>query len=305
MQSASNPSAWIRQIEHFALRLVSFVLSAVSAHAIFWFFAWLDWIDPWQGTFTWVTTLGFGALGYIVSRGLASRLMSGEKEKRIGIYLGISCVFELVEVVCNSAQAMITVPRIAWLHMVSPAMSPDLSFIAFVVLSIIPLVTIWLAWVDMDLGGAKNATPHWLREIEHGTLRVTAFLFSVVSAHAIYWFFAGLNQVDSIQVLFTVLTALGFGLLGYVVSRGLAHRLLSREHVGPYIGLGIIFELVEVFCNFLQAAVVIPRLPWLAQVPANFVGIYTVAAYLVLSIIPLSTILLAWVDMDLEIAKRK
>ncbi len=45
-------------------------------------------------------------------------------------------------------------------------------------------------------------------------------MFSLASAHAIRWFFTPLDKVDPLQPTITVMIALGFGLLGYFVSRG-------------------------------------------------------------------------------------
>ena len=71
----------------------------------------------------------------------------------------------------------------------------------------------------------------WVRRLEHGVLRVVSLGFSMASAHAIRWFFAPLDGVDALQPAITWMIALGFGLLGYFVSRGLAHRLMNRERI--------------------------------------------------------------------------
>ena len=76
---------------------------------------------------------------------------------------------------------------------------------------------------------------HWIRRMEHGVLRVVSLGFSLASAHAIRWFFAPLDRVDVLQPVITWVIAMGFGLLGYFVSRGLAHRLMNRERVRAYV----------------------------------------------------------------------
>lgn len=145
---------------------------------------------------------------------------------------------------------------------------------------------------------------NWIRRMEHMVLRITSFVFSVVSAHAIEWFFSALNHVDRLQPAVTWGIALGFGVLGYFVSRGLAHRLLNKEPVRAYIFICGVFELVEVVCNYAMAAVAVQWITWLGLVPSVQRSILTFLTYLVLSIIPVVTVMLAWVDMDLERAKQ-
>lgn len=145
---------------------------------------------------------------------------------------------------------------------------------------------------------------NWIRRMEHTVLRITSFVFSVVSAHAIEWFFSALNHVDRLQPAVTWGIALGFGVLGYFVSRGLAHRLLNKEPVRAYIFICGVFELVEVVCNYAMAAVAVQWITWLGLVPSVQRSILTFLTYLVLSIIPVVTVMLAWVDMDLERAKQ-
>jgi len=42
---------------------------------------------------------------------------------------------------------------------------------------------------------------NWIRRVEHTVLRLASFVFSLVSAHAILWFFSALNHVDRLQPL--------------------------------------------------------------------------------------------------------
>src|SRR5438045_993548 len=140
----------------------------------------------------------------------------------------------------------------------------------------------------------------WVRRLEHGVLRVVSLGFSMASAHAIRWFFAPLDGVDALQPAITWMIALGFGLLGYFVSRGLAHRLMNRERIRAYAPICLVVEVVEIVCNYALAAGVIQRATWLEAVPAGQRSLLTDATYMVLSIIPLVAFLLAVVDMDLE-----
>lgn len=144
---------------------------------------------------------------------------------------------------------------------------------------------------------------NWVRRMEHTVLRCASFVFSVVSAHAILWFFSAMNKVDHLQPFVTWGIALGFGVLGYFVSRGLAHRLMNREQIRAYIFICAVFELVEIVCNYAMAAVAVQWINWLGIVPFAQRGLLTFLTYLVLSIIPVVTVMLAWVDMDLDRAK--
>lgn len=140
----------------------------------------------------------------------------------------------------------------------------------------------------------------WVRRMEHGVLRVVSLGFSMASAHAIRWFFAPLDRVDALQPFITWTIAIGFGLLGYFVSRGLAHRLMNRERIRAYAPICLVVEVVEIICNYALAAAVIQQATWLHAVQPTQRAFLTGATYLVLSIIPLVSLLLAVVDMDLE-----
>ena len=144
----------------------------------------------------------------------------------------------------------------------------------------------------------------WVRKVEHIVLRVVSLGFSLASAHAIRWFFAPLDGIDTLQPIITWTVAIGFGVLGYIVSRGLAHRLMNRERIRAYAPICAVVEIVEIFCNYALAAAVIQRATWLQVIPANQRAVLTAFTYLVLSIIPLVSLLLAVVDMDMERSKR-
>jgi hypothetical protein len=143
----------------------------------------------------------------------------------------------------------------------------------------------------------------WVRRVEHFVLRVVSLGFSLASAHAIRWFFAPLDGVDALQPVITWTVAAGFGILGYIVSRGLAHRLMNKERIRAYAPICLVVEVVEIFCNYALAAAVIQRATWLQEVPVMQRTFLTDFTYLVLSIIPLVSVLLAVVDMDLERSK--
>ncbi len=145
----------------------------------------------------------------------------------------------------------------------------------------------------------------WVRKVEHIVLRVVSLGFSLASAHAIRWFFAPLDGVDALQPAITWTVAAGFGILGYIVSRGLAHRLMNKERIRAYAPICAVVEIVEIFCNYALAAAVIQRATWLRVIPLEQRALLTGMTYLVLSIIPLVSLLLAVVDMDLERSKQR
>lgn len=144
---------------------------------------------------------------------------------------------------------------------------------------------------------------NWVQQAEHVIVRVGSLALSIVSAHAVYWFFSAMNGVDSIEPYMTWVTASAIGLLGYVILRALTHRLLHREKVYVYIPLCIILMGVETVSNFMKAVVGVHNDHWLALCPLPLVHFMTYATYVVLSIMPAFTVFLAYVDMDLERAK--
>lgn len=146
---------WVLAGEHFALRVGSFAFSMVSAHAILWFFNSLSKVqdsDPFQRFVPYVIAGGFGLLGYFVSRGLVYRMM---RKERIRVYIAIVLLFEFVEIVCNFAQAVSSVPQVDWLSRMTGRPHDALSFLLYIAYSIVPVVTFVLAVVDMDLEKEK------------------------------------------------------------------------------------------------------------------------------------------------------
>jgi len=147
---------------------------------------------------------------------------------------------------------------------------------------------------------------NWVRAGEHVALRVGSLLFSMVSAHAILWFYDSLAKVDNsdpIQKYVPYVIAGGFGLLGYFVSRGLVYRMMHKERIRVYIAISALFEFVEIVCNFAQAVSSVPKVAWLAGVQGELHLILLVLLYVAYSIVPVVTFVLAVVDMDLEKAK--
>src|SRR6266567_403 len=133
---------------------------------------------------------------------------------------------------------------------------------------------------------------NWVRAGEHVALRVGSLLFSMVSAHAILWFYDSLAKVDNsdpIQKYVPYVIAGGFGLLGYFVSRGLVYRMMHKERIRVYIAISALFEFVEIVCNFAQAVSSVPKVTWLANVQGELHGILLVLLYIAYSIVPVVT----------------
>jgi hypothetical protein len=143
----------------------------------------------------------------------------------------------------------------------------------------------------------------WIRVAEHGILRVVSLAFSLASAYAIRVFFAPLDAADPGEKVITWVIAAGFGVLGYVVSRGLVHRMMQKESIWAYAPICFLVELVDISCNYVLAASVVREAWWLNAVPENQRGVLTAITYVVLSAIPLVSLFLAVVDMDLERSK--
>ncbi|GCE05760.1 hypothetical protein [Dictyobacter aurantiacus] len=147
----------------------------------------------------------------------------------------------------------------------------------------------------------KTRGGSWVRKVEHWAVRFFSLVFSVVTAHAIWWFFSSaLNWLDQYQWMVTLLMAVGFAGLGFIISRGLSHRLQHKEPLGVVVFIVAVFELVEVGACFAQAAVSISHINWLTAFQGGMHGFLTFLCYLLLPIVPFFTIALAWFDMDLD-----
>src|SRR5207237_10581588 len=157
----------------------------------------------------------------------------------------------------------------------------------------------------MSMGRLLQVFQHqnWVRAGEHVALRVGSLLFSMVSAHAILWFYDSLAKVDNsdpIQKYVPYVIAGGFGLLGYFVSRGLVYRMMHKERIRVYIAISALFEFVEIVCNFAQAVRSMPKVMWLAHVQGELHGILLVLLYIAYSIVPLLTLVSALMVMYME-----
>jgi hypothetical protein len=154
----SGKTNWVRAWEHPALSFFSVVFAAVSAHAILWFYSSLDVVhmdgsDFMQPFIKWGLAAAFTGFGYLSSRGLAHRLLRGE---RVGVYFLICIVLELVEIITNFMYSAVAIRNVAWLQLFTGNFHTVLMVLMYVVLPIVPIVTVVLAWVDMDLTRQKE-----------------------------------------------------------------------------------------------------------------------------------------------------
>jgi hypothetical protein len=134
------------------------VFASLPAHAILWFYSTLDVVHVGGGDFMqpfikWGLALAFTGFGYLSSRGLAHRLLRGE---RVGVYFLICIVLEIVEVATNFMYSAVAIHNVGWLAMFTGGMHDFLLGLMYVVLPIVPVVTVVLAWVDMDLTRQKE-----------------------------------------------------------------------------------------------------------------------------------------------------
>jgi hypothetical protein len=138
-----------------------------------------------------------------------------------------------------------------------------------------------------------------MRDAGHMVFRMVSLLFSLASAHAIYWFFSALNGTDAMQPYVTGTISIGFVALGFFVTRGLAHRILEKRSIWSYLLVGLLYVFVEVVCNFGEAAARYPDMHWINGLRGWQLSAFGFLAPVVLSIIPLFNLALACIDVDL------
>jgi H+/Cl- antiporter ClcA len=94
-----------------------------------------------------------------------------------------------------------------------------------------------------------NILLKWIWISLHNSDKLNYFWEEMLTCNFLEWFFAPLDGVDSLQPSITWVIAIGFGVLGYFVSRGLAHRLMNKERIRAYAPICFVVELVEIFCS--------------------------------------------------------
>src|SRR5258708_19636091 len=143
---------------------------------------------------------------------------------------------------------------------------------------------------------------NWVLAGEHLVLRVGAFGFSMVSAHAIFGFvdsLATLDGSDPLKRYVPYVIAGGFGLLGYFVSRGLVYRMLRKERIRVYMFICVLFEFVEIVCTFAQPVSSVPNAHWLLKILGSPHLAFLFALYISSSIVPAVTFVLSGGDCGL------
>ena len=153
----------------------------------------------------------------------------------------------------------------------------------------------------MALQRVAQSRGNWVRETEHVVLRFVSLVFSVGSAYAVRWFFEPLDAGDPIHYVLWWIVAIGFGLLGFYLSRSLTHRMMKKEPIWAYAPLFLLVEFFEILCNYAKAVSVVSvgAVPWVVHAPVGQQGIMTVLTYVGWSIIPLVSPMMAVADMDM------
>ncbi len=147
---------------------------------------------------------------------------------------------------------------------------------------------------------AAQGRGNWVRESEHIVLRLVSMAFSVAAAYQIRWFFEPLDTGDPIHYILWWIVSAGFGLLGFYLSRGIAHRLMQNESIWAYAPIFVLMEFFEILCNYAKAvaAVWAGSVAWVMHAPPGQQGLMTVLTYVGWSILPLVSPMMAVADMD-------
>lgn len=145
----------------------------------------------------------------------------------------------------------------------------------------------------------KRLSGPWVIQAEHGFLRVCSLVCSLYSAYAIHLLLAPLGAVDKGELVLTWGFSGAIGIMGYVVPRGLAYRMMRGESIRVYAPICLLIEFLDIACNYLLAASSVGTGQFLS-VPLNQQVIAVVLQCTIRSVPPLFSLLLAAVDMDLE-----
>src|SRR5450755_1727138 len=154
-----------------------------------------------------------------------------------------------------------------------------------------------MAVVQRVGSGRRN----WVKETEHMVFRLVSLILSAASAYAVRWFFEPLDVGDPVHYVLWWLVAIGFGLLGFYLSRGIAYRMMNKESIWLYAPLFVFIEFFEILCNYSKAvsSVTSGVVSWVVHAPAGQQGMMVFLMYVGWSIIPLVSPLMAVVDMDM------
>ncbi len=145
--------SWVVAAEQLTLRLVSFGFSGASAWAIARVFA-PPGAELSRQVVGMVIAAGFAVTGFFLSRNIAYRLMDGEV---IWAYLPVCLVVELVEIFCNYLAGVSDLHLEVLLQGIPASQHNFLTTVAYIVVSSIPAMTLFLSVADADFERRKMA----------------------------------------------------------------------------------------------------------------------------------------------------
>ncbi len=139
----------------------------------------------------------------------------------------------------------------------------------------------------------------WLTlEGQHVIFRLVSLIFSAASALSIYWFFSAL-WTDLVGRVVTLAMTVGFVVLGYFLTRGIAYRLKNKQPIHSYSFVLLLYLVVEMSCNLAHGAVQYADVTWIHQLSGWQLGFFSQITEVIFSILPLFNIAMAWLDVDL------
>ena len=141
---------------------------------------------------------------------------------------------------------------------------------------------------------------HWSRRAEGIVTVVASIICSLASAHTVWWFLSGMNWMDNLQWLVSILLALVFIALGFVISRSVAHRMQHKQKLGWILVVAALYEIVEIGCCFTYAAIGIQHVTWLPLLSGGLHSFVSALCYIILPITPLFTIGLGNMEVSLD-----
>lgn len=144
----------------------------------------------------------------------------------------------------------------------------------------------------------------WAVQVGPFLLGLASLAFSLYSANAIRWVFSGLSVTDQLESIMVWVIAGAFGVTGYFITRGLAYRMMNKDRIRGYIFICFLVEMVEISCNLLEALVAMQHSTQFAGFASGVHTALTVLVCVMWSCVPLISIGLAILDMDMEREKR-
>src|SRR6266487_427742 len=152
----------------------------------------------------------------------------------------------------------------------------------------------------MSMPQGTRRRGNWVRDSEHIVFRAVSLAFSIGSASAVREFVEPLDTGDPIHYALWWMVAGGFGVLGFYLSRGIAHRMMNKESIWVYAPLFALIEFFEILCNYAKAvsAVETGAVSWVTHAPHAQQAAMAFLTYMGWSILPLVSPMMAAVDVD-------